>query len=181
VKARPLVIAAICLLAGALPASRTGAAAHPFDDIARVLLSPRCRNCHPAGDAPLQGDEPPVRHAMNISRRSAIAGLACTACHREANHPQPGAPPGAPGWGMPSAAVPMVFEGRTPRELCLQLLDPAKTGGRDLAALREHLAHDALVRWAWSPGPGRAKPPIGHAELMRSVQAWIDAGAPCPP
>jgi hypothetical protein len=75
----------------------------------------------------------------------------------------------------------MVFEGRTPRELCRQLLDPAKTGGRGLAAIREHLASDALVRWAWSPGPGRAKPPISHAELTRSVKAWIDAGAPCPP
>jgi hypothetical protein len=118
---------------------------------------------------------------MNISRKSTSAGLACTACHREANQPQPGAPPGAPGWALPPAAVPMVFERRTPRELCLQLRDPVKTGGRDLAAIREHLANDALVRWAWSPGPGRAKPPIGHAELTRSVEAWIRAGAPCPP
>ena len=29
----------------------------PFMEIAQVLQSPRCMNCHPAGDAPLQTDE----------------------------------------------------------------------------------------------------------------------------
>ncbi|HEU4859621.1 MAG TPA: hypothetical protein VFT15_07285, partial [Chitinophagaceae bacterium] len=28
-----------------------------FMDVYRVLMSPRCVNCHPAGDVPLQGDD----------------------------------------------------------------------------------------------------------------------------
>lgn len=151
-----------------------------FGEVARVLLSPRCRNCHPAGDAPLHGDAQPAPHTMNISRRSAGAGLPCTACHRETNGPRAGMPPGVAGWSMPPADVPMIFEGRTPRALCAQLKDPKQTGGRDLPALREHMAKDHLVLWAWDPGPGRSKPPISHAALVLSLDAWIAAGAPCP-
>jgi hypothetical protein len=152
-----------------------------FGEVARVLQSPRCRNCHPAGDAPLHGDDHPIPHTMNVSRRSADAGLPCTACHRATNGARLGMPPGVPGWHMPPADVPMVFEGRTPHALCLQLKDPAQTGGRDLAALREHMAKDPLVHWAWDPGPGRSKPPLTHAALIQSLDAWIAAGAPCPP
>src|SRR5688572_32475896 len=28
-----------------------------FMDVYKVLMSPRCMNCHPAGDVPLQGDD----------------------------------------------------------------------------------------------------------------------------
>ncbi|MEJ7604146.1 MAG: hypothetical protein WKG01_40145, partial [Kofleriaceae bacterium] len=28
-----------------------------FETVRAVLQHPRCQNCHPAGDAPLQGDE----------------------------------------------------------------------------------------------------------------------------
>jgi hypothetical protein len=150
-----------------------------FGEVAKVLLSPRCRNCHPSGDAPLQGDRP-VPHAMNVSRHSNDAGLQCTGCHRETNHPLAGAPPGAHDWRLPPATTPMVFEGRTPRELCVQLKDPAKTGGRDLGALRDHLGHDALVLWGWKPGPGRSTPPLSHADMMKNLEVWIAAGAPCP-
>ncbi|HWN70773.1 MAG TPA: hypothetical protein VNM90_24195, partial [Haliangium sp.] len=148
------------------PASPPGAKGKPtpeeveagraaFDDVFRVLLSPRCRNCHPAGDAPLHGDAG-VPHAMNISRRSAEVGLACTACHRERNSAIPGAPPGAPGWHLPGRETPMVFEGHTPASLCQQLKDPAATGGRDLDDLVDHVEHDPFVLWGWQPGSGRS-------------------------
>jgi hypothetical protein len=160
------------------PAPPAGEAA--FGEVFQVLLSPRCRNCHPAGDAPLQGDAHPRPHAMNLHRKSPRAGLGCAACHRESNDPHVGGPPGAHGWALPPDATPMIFEGRTPRQLCLQLKDPTMTGGRDLAAIREHIASDALVRWAWAPGPGRAAPKITQAALLKSVDTWIAAGAPCP-
>lgn len=150
-----------------------------FDDVARVLLSPRCRNCHPAGDAPLHGDAG-VPHAMNISRRSAEAGLACTACHRERNSAIPGAPPGAPNWHLPGRETPMVFEGHTPASLCKQLRDPAATGGRDLDDLVEHVEHDPFVLWGWQPGPGRSTPPISHADFVAATARWAAAGGPCP-
>jgi hypothetical protein len=81
---------------------------------------------------------------------------------------------------MPSAEVPMVFDGRTPRALCEQLKDPTQNGERSFEALREHFASDPLVLWGFSPGPGRTLPPMSHADLMKHVDAWLASGAPCP-
>ncbi|ACY18111.1 hypothetical protein [Haliangium ochraceum] len=150
-----------------------------FGEVARVLLSPRCRNCHPAGDAPLHGDAG-VPHSMNISRRSVAAGLRCTACHRDSNSPLPGAPPGAPNWHLPPAETPMVFEGLSPASLCVQLKDPAENGGRGLDDLVDHVDHDPFVLWGWEPGPGRSKPPIAHAAFVAAMRTWAEAGGPCP-
>ncbi|MCU0685737.1 MAG: hypothetical protein MUF34_26420 [Polyangiaceae bacterium] len=178
-----LVVSAASVRAQQAPArrpERDAAAERDFLTVANVLLSPRCRNCHPAGDAPLQGDRG-TPHAMNITRRSAEAGLPCSTCHREANAPALGGPPGVAGWRLPPADVPMVFEGRSPRELCLQLKDPVKTGGRNLAQIREHMAHDHLVLWGWHPGPGRSPPPVTHEALVAATDRWLQAGAPCPP
>src|SRR5438128_298295 len=38
-----------------------------FTDAAKVFFSPRCANCHPAGDVPTQGDTMIV-HSMNVKR-----------------------------------------------------------------------------------------------------------------
>jgi hypothetical protein len=150
-----------------------------FAVVYRVLEFPRCRNCHPKGDAPLQFDDGRA-HAMDISRRSENNGVTCATCHHDHNGTRPGEPPGAPSWKLPPAATPMVFEGRSPAELCAQLKDPAQTGGRNLAALLDHVAHDPLVAWGWDPGPGRAPVPISRADTVRAMKTWIDAGAPCP-
>jgi hypothetical protein len=145
-----------------------------------VLTSPRCQNCHPAGDAPRVGDEQRP-HRMNVSRRSPDAGLPCAACHRTRNAPMDHGPPGVPGWRMPPAEHPMPFERRTAHELCEQLKDPGRNGGKTLAELRVHFATDPIVLWAWSPGPGRATPPLPHAALVQAVDLWLARGAPCPP
>jgi hypothetical protein len=151
-----------------------------FLAVARVLQSPRCMNCHPVGDAPLQTDAS-IPHAMNVSRKSNDAGLACTACHRATNNPFLHGPPGVPNWRLPPAATPMVFEKKTPAEICAQIKNPAKNGGKTLDQLVEHMAHDPLVLWGWAPGPGRTLPPIPHAEFAAHAKAWVAAGAPCPP
>ncbi|WP_394843148.1 hypothetical protein LZC95_39620 [Pendulispora brunnea] len=150
-----------------------------YDVLYRVLLSPRCRNCHPAGDAPLQTDEG-IPHAQNITRRSEHNGLSCSTCHRSSNGRLPHTPPGAPHWDLPPAATPMVFQGRTPRQLCEQLKDPVQTNGKDLAALVEHIATDPLVAWGWSPGPGRTLPPVSHERTTEAIRSWVAGGAPCP-
>jgi hypothetical protein len=41
----------------------------------------------------------------------------------------------------------MAWEGKTPGEICRQIKDPARNGGRDLALLHEHVAKDDLVGW----------------------------------
>jgi mono/diheme cytochrome c family protein len=167
----------------AAPAADTAEAGkRAFAEIVRVLQSPRCQNCHPAGDRPLQTDAG-VPHRMNISRRSADAGLPCGACHQERNSEAlgiAGGPPGAPHWGLPPAATPMVFEGRSPRALCQQLGDPAQTGGRDLQELLAHVSDDPLVTWAWRPGGTRTKPPLTHAAFVSAFRTWVAAGGPCP-
>ena len=161
--------------AGAAPPAPSG----PFATIYAVLESPRCRNCHPAGDAPLQGDVP-RRHAMNVTRTSAASGLACTTCHGPTNAAFRHGPPGRPGWRLPDADMPLVFEGRSEHALCEQLKNPAENGGKSLAELGEHFDKDPFVLWGWSPGPGRTVPPVTHAELMTAVRAWIAGGAACP-
>jgi hypothetical protein len=158
-------------------AQPSGAAA--FDVVFKTFMHPRCMNCHPAGDAPLQYDDSRV-HGQNITRRSEKNGLPCSACHREKNGTQPNTPPGAPSWHLPPEATPMIFQGRTPRQLCEQLKDPKQTGGKDLAKLVEHVEHDALVGWGWDPGPGRKPVPTPRAAVIDAMKTWVAAGAPCP-
>jgi hypothetical protein len=185
---------ALLLAAGAaalLISARAGAQTPPspaegakaFADVARVLQSPRCRNCHPAGERPLQGDGAGRPHAMNISRASVDAGLSCAACHQTRNVEAMGlfrGPPGAPHWGLPPRETPMVFEGLSARALCEQLKDPARNGGKSLAQLLEHVSHDALVLWGWNPGGKRTKPPLPHPRFVSAFRTWVDSGAHCP-
>jgi hypothetical protein len=117
---------------------------------------------------------------MAITRRSEKNGLPCATCHHAHNGTRANQPPGAPNWHLPPAGTPMIFEGRTSTQLCEQLKDPAQTGGRDLAALIDHVAHDPLVAWGWAPGPGRAPVATPRAEVVAAMQAWVAAGAPCP-
>jgi len=79
----------------------------------------------------------------------------------------------------------MAWEGLSDSQICHELLDPARNGGRSVAALAEHFAQEPLVLWAWEPGvdhDGRPRqpPPLTHAELNRIVAQWIATGAQCP-
>jgi hypothetical protein len=158
---------------------RAAAGKAGFATLYKVLQHPRCRNCHPAGNAPLSYDDSRP-HGQNISRRSEANGVACATCHRDRNGVRPGEPPGAPNWHLPPADTPMIFQGRSPHELCEQLKDPRQTGHRDLARLIDHVAHDELVGWGWAPGPGRAAVPIPRTDVVAAMRTWADAGAPCP-
>ncbi|MDB4953787.1 MAG: hypothetical protein JWO36_1356 [Myxococcales bacterium] len=176
-----VVVVALCIVLARANADddREAAGKAGFMTLYRVLQSPRCRNCHPAGEAPLQFDDGRP-HAMNITRRSERNGVACATCHRDKNGTRPGQPPGAPNWKLPPADMPMVFEGRSPRQLCEQLKDPAQTKGRDIPALIEHVAKDELVGWGWAPGVGRTPVPIPRDQVTAAMKTWSGAGAPCP-
>lgn len=150
-----------------------------FLDVYEVLQHPRCQNCHPSGNAPHVGDKGMV-HRMNVSRHSPEAGLPCSTCHRNKNAPFVHGPPGVPGWALPPREHPSPFEGQSPHALCEQLKDPARNGGKSLTDLHSHVDKDALVLWAWEPGPGREPPPVSHAETVKRVDRWIAEGAPCP-
>ncbi len=168
----------------ATPTREAGVAA--FETVRAVLQHPRCQNCHPSGDAPLQGDDGRI-HLQNVQRGptgEGRIGEACSTCHGPANlsaaygaHVPPGV---AKGWKMPPPDMKMVFVGVAPGALCQQLKDSARNGHKDMAALRTHFASDPLVLWGWNPGVGRAPVPIAHAKLVADFDTWSRAGAPCP-
>ena len=111
-----------------------------------------------------------------------VPGLPCSACHGDANVAVFAAPdlsiPGHPRWEL--APKEMAWEGKTLGEICAQLKDPARNGGRTLALLHEHMAHDDLVAWGWNPGAGRRPAPGSQAQLGALIAAWIETGAACP-
>jgi hypothetical protein len=156
-----------------------------FEVVRSVLQHPRCRNCHIPGDTPLQGDES-VEHNQLVVRgptgHGAI-GNECGSCHLDQNLPLsygPLAPPGSPDWHLPPPETKMVFFGLSPRELCMSIKDRRATGGKDLAAMREHIRDNRQVAWGWAPGAARAVPPATRAETVAAFKTWMDAGAPCP-
>lgn len=158
------------------PAQRAAAI---FDEMARVFTHPRCANCHPADDSPRQGDrsfvhDPPV---VRGPEDRGIPALRCTTCHQDANATLARIP-GAPDWHL--APIGMAWLGRTPSEICHQLLDPQRNGHRDRAQLLEHVAHDKLVAWGWAPGADRAPAPGSQTQLAELFSAWIKDGAGCP-
>jgi len=178
-----LLLAALTMSVGmAIAASPADEA---FSTVQKVLQHPRCQNCHIPGDAPLQFDAG-IAHAMNVKRGEdgkGAAGLPCSTCHGKANLAQaygPHVPPGAPNWHLPPAAHKMVFIDKSAADLCKGLKDTHENGGKDLAALLEHVTSDGLVLWGWNPGQGREPVSIPHDQFVAAFKQWTDAGAPCP-
>jgi cytochrome c5 len=147
-----------------------------------VFDSPRCKNCHPAGDAPLQGDDSHV-HIQNVKRGldgKGVYGMKCHTCHQDANLSGANMPPGNPKWSLPPANMKMVIQGETPGQFCRQLKDPAQNGHRTLAQIMEHVSQDDLVGWGWNPGDGRTLPSLNRPDFVAAMQRWVDNGAACP-
>ena len=154
-----------------------------FEEMFVVIESPRCLNCHPVNNIPLQGDmmqphQPPVvRGAGNFG----APGMRCSTCHGAENVPYTtgdGSIPGHEPWHL--APIEMGWVGLTSAEVCAQLKDPERNGDRTLAELHEHNAEDGLVGWGWNPGEGRTPAPGSQEIFGQLTQAWIDTGAVCP-
>jgi cytochrome c5 len=156
-----------------------------FLDASKVFFSARCANCHPAADAPTQGDKM-TPHTQGVTRGKdgkGVYGMKCTTCHQNENLPGVHLPPGtSKDWHMPPAEQKMVFQGLTPGELCRNFKDPAKNGGHK--TLREAMDHvqkkDPLVMWGWNPGNGRTLPPMSFDEFSAKIEEWVASGGPCP-
>lgn len=157
-----------------------------FVEVAKVLTGPRCMNCHPAGDHPLQGDDHHAHQpaAARGTNNNGVPGLPCASCHSDRNftlsigEASYQSIPGHPRWGL--APIEMAWEGKSVGDICRQIKDPARNGGRNLALLHDHVSNDDLVGWAWQPGAGRQPAPGTQKQLGDLVQAWIDSGAECP-
>jgi hypothetical protein len=152
-----------------------------FGKVYKVLMSPRCMNCHPSGDVPLQGDDSHL-HTM-LPRRGkdgkGLYAMKCGSCHQAVNTPGLNMPPGNPEWHLPPADMKMVFQGRTPHQLAKQLLDPNQNGHKNIDALMAHVKDD-LVVWGWEPGEGRTKPPLDYEEFKKAWLTWLEKGAYAP-
>ena len=166
----------------ASPTPDAAASRETFLQVYKVFTSPRCQNCHPSGDAPLQGDDSHP-HLQNVKRGKdghGVYGMRCDTCHQSANLAGDYMPPGNLKWALPPPEHKMVFVGRTPAQLCRQLKDPKQNGGRSLEQLFEHVSSDDLVGWGWDPGDGRTLPPLNRADTSAQMKVWIDGGAACP-
>jgi hypothetical protein len=149
-----------------------------FTEAAKVIMNPRCMNCHPATDRPTQGNDmhahlPPVAHGAG----------SCQTCHTDRNftlmeRASYQSIPGHPRWDV--APIEMAWQGKSAGEICQQIKDPQRNGGRSLELLHDHLAQDDLIAWAWHPGAGRDPVPGTQGRLGELVRAWIDSGAACP-
>lgn len=149
-----------------------------FAEASKVLLHPRCVNCHPPDDTPRQRElqelhDPPVVRGPDDH---GPAGMQCATCHQNSNV-ELARVPGAPNWHL--APLKMAWLGRTPMQICAQLKDREHNGGKTLAQIVEHMEHDELVGWAWNPGSGREPAPGTQKIFGQLMAAWADNGAVC--
>lgn len=154
-------------------------AAAIFTEAGKVLQHPRCVNCHPAGQRPMQGDDQHPHQPLVVRGDGDLGavGMRCFTCHGQSNF-DPARVPGHPQWHM--APIEMAWEKTSLREICEQIKDPQRNGGKDMAALIHHMAEDSLVGWGWTPGAGREPVPGTQKQFGQLIQAWANAGAACP-
>ena len=150
-----------------------------FEEAGKVLQHPRCVNCHPPDDRPRQGMQSKIHQPA--ARRGigdhGVAGMTCDSCHHDANF-DVARVPGNPAWRLAPAEMPWL--GRSLGQICTQIKDRERNGGRDLAELAEHMSEDSLVGWAWAPGAGRKPAPGTQHQFGALIKAWIATGAECP-
>lgn len=158
-----------------------------FEEAGKVIQHPRCVNCHPATERPLQGIKM-VPHQPPVFRGEGgmgLPGMTCNTCHGEENVAVVGQAetlksiPGHPLWHL--APIEMAWEGKTLGAICEQIKDPERNGGKTLAEIVEHMAEDTLVGWGWTPGEGREPVPGTQAEFGELIRVWVETGAACPP
>jgi hypothetical protein len=151
-----------------------------FEEAGKVIQSPRCMNCHPATERPTQTDALRPHQPLVVRGEGGMGppgGLNCSTCHHDGNFDAAGVP-GRPQWHL--APAEMAWQGRTLGQICSQIKDPSRNGGRDMAALIKHVSEDSLVGWGWSPGAGRTPAPGTQKAFGALMKAWAAAGATCP-
>jgi hypothetical protein len=155
-------------------------AAALFQEAGKVIASPRCMNCHPAGERPSQSDGMRPHQPLVVRGphgTGEVGGTACATCHHKENFDAAGVP-GHPKWAV--APIEMAWQGKTLGQICVQIKDRTRNGDMDMAKLVHHMADDDLVGWAWHPGAGRTPAPGTQKQFGDLIKAWVEAGAACP-
>ena len=170
------------------PKPDANASREAFLQVYKVFTSPRCQNCHPPGDSPLQGDDSHA-HLQYVRRGPEGRGvrtMACATCHGKANPPASfGAPSGTirrPGLRTPlrrSAPGPRSSVGgeSLPRGRPEGAVRPIRlrrpvvaTGGRRRLGsdrLPTHRRGTAPARTVPVPGAGNPRGAEGHRRRRR--------------
>jgi cytochrome c5 len=150
-----------------------------FAEAGKVITHPRCVNCHPASNRPLQGNDSHPHQPLVVRGEDGLGaiGMRCTTCHGPANF-DPGGVPGHPLWHV--APIEMAWAGKTLGEICAQIKDPKRNGGKSMEQLIEHMSDDTLVGWGWAPGGNREPAPGTQKEFGELIRAWAETGAACP-
>lgn len=140
--------------------------------LAPTFQHARCTTCHAVATSGLTTVVPTTQH-----QGVAIGNTAnCTGCHNNTLLPNQGF---NPGWHEAPAS--MDLRNKTPAQLCAMAQNPASAG-----TVLNHLTQDRLILWAVGDGrvPGNGvrtlAPPGSIATWQSRVQAWVDAGMPCP-
>jgi hypothetical protein len=105
-----------------------------FSEAAKVIANPRCMNCHPAGDHPLQGDDHHIHQPVAFRRdaNNGVPGLVCATCHSDRNftlsvgEASYQSIPGHLRWAL--APLEMAWEGKTVDEMS-SFFPPANPSG----------------------------------------------------
>ncbi len=150
-----------------------------FTEAGKVIQHPRCLNCHPKGDSPTQGEDlhPHSPLVVRGPDGHGAIGMQCTTCHQPTNFEASGVP-GNVAWHL--APKEMAWQGRSLGQICEQIKDKKRNGGKSLAQIADHMANDGLVGWGWMPGGKREPAPGTQEQFGALIQAWIDTGAVCP-
>jgi hypothetical protein len=150
-----------------------------FEEAGKVLQHPRCVNCHPPDDRPRQGMTSKLHQpaAVRGIGDHGVAAMTCDACHHEENY-DVARVPGNPAWRLAPAEMPWL--GKSLGEICTQIKDRERNGGRSLDEIADHASNDSLVGWGWAPGAGREPAPGTQKQFGALIRAWIDSGAVCP-
>lgn len=150
-----------------------------FAEAGKVIQNPRCMNCHPAGERPTQTNRMRPHEPLVVRGADGhgAPGMRCQTCHHDANF-DPAGIPGHADWHL--APLSMAWQGKSLGQICVQIKDPNRNGGRNLAAIVKHMAEDSLVGWGWHPGRGRTPAPGTQMEFGDLIKAWVATGAVCP-
>jgi len=150
-----------------------------FAEAGKALQHPRCLNCHPAGDRPTQ-HEAMTPHEPWVVRGAdgmGVAAMRCNTCHGEKNF-EPSHAPGNPAWRLAPAS--MAWQGKSLKEICEQLKDRKRNGGKSDAQMILLAKEDDLVGWGWKPGADRQPAPGTQAQFGALIEAWLKSGRHCP-
>ena len=163
-----------------------------WSKIFEVASHPRCSNCHTGpSDRPMWSGPSYGKtrvHGMNIQAGNSRIGaetILCSTCHttksedwENANTTNHAAPRVAMSWALAPADA--HWFGRTSQQICEQLRNPETNGNRDVLEIAEHLNHDLILHWAWTPGGNREPAPYSLQEHVNDILTWGVAGTPCP-